>query len=66
MGLTVCGRQTDTRPQDDSLWSRFCVDPSFQSSALFRGYGQNRGWLPHEEIITQTSHHCKCITETLH
>jgi hypothetical protein len=66
MGLTVCGRQADTRSQDDSLRSRFRVDPSFQSSSLFRGYGQNRGWLPHGEIITQTSHHCKYITETLH
>ena len=65
IGLTVCGRQADTRSQDDSLRSRFRVNPSFQSSALFRGYGQNRGWLPHGEIITQTSHHCKYITETL-
>jgi hypothetical protein len=33
---------------------------------LFRGHGQNRGWLPHGEIVTQTSPHCKYITETLH
>jgi hypothetical protein len=33
---------------------------------LFRGHGQNRGWLPHAESITQASLHCKYITETLH
>ena len=66
IGLPVGGRQADTRSQDDSLRGRFRVDPSFQSSSLFRGHSQTGGWLPHAEIVTQTSHHCKCITVTLH
>ena len=66
IGLTVRGRQAYARSQDDSLRGRFCFYPSFKSPSLFRGYGQNRGWLPHAEIITQTSQHCKYITETLH
>jgi hypothetical protein len=66
IGLTIRGRQTDARSQDDSLRSCFGVDPRFQSSSLFRGHGQNGGWFPHAESITQTSLHCKYITETLH
>jgi len=66
IGLTVRGRQADTRSEDDSLRGSFRVYPSFQSPSLFRGHGQNRGWFPHAEIITQTSHHCIYIAETLH
>jgi len=66
IGLTVRGRQADPGPQDNSLRSRFGVDPRFQSASLFRGHGQNRGWLPHGEIVTQTSPRCKGINETLH
>ena len=66
IGLTVRGRQADARSQDNSLRGRFRTYPSCQSPSLFRGHRQNRGWFPHAEIITQTSHHCKYITETLH
>lgn len=66
IGLTLRGRQADARSQDDSLWSRFGVDPRVQSSPLFRRHGQSRGWFPHAESITQTNYHCQYITETLH
>lgn len=66
IGSTVRGRQADSRSQDDSLRTGFRVNPGFQGSSLIRGHRQNRGWLPHEEMITQASFHCKYITETLH
>lgn len=66
VGLAFGCRETDARPQNDSLRSRLGANPGFQCLSLLRGHGQNVCWFPHGPSVSQSTLYCKYVTETLH